>query len=643
MFLKEYSLKVEQWSSKSHVWVRFLLLLLLRLKKFKHNLDFKYKIKIQILINRNKKNNILYSNRFSYNSFYYKFKKKFTINEKYLNKVMYQKLPTWLISSFHLFKINSFLNIFLIFNKNTLTFFDNFYQKYYNIFLKNLYSNINVIYGKKNLDFYFYFYINNLKIQKTFTNFFNSYFLKSNGYVTKNKFNFFNTNRSKINTYPINMINLSHNIVNAHDLKSNLYFKKNLKWIKLFKLNKFFFMNFSKFSKNISIFKISKQDWINEYVAKITRDSLNLHSNDYLKYKFFNKNVLNKKNKILSFLSTLLLKNDLFKEDALFTNKNESINFNFILKNECNYNYISTNSILKINTKFLEFNKFKPFTISNFSILSHSTLEILIFFLFNPIFYKFSLLNTKNNLENPFNDSKTSIIGNFNKIYSNIKENFLYSNKNSILLNNISPLPSFYYILKKKILKVFSYNKFPTITSIWHYSVFIKFLEFFTSRKVYFKVFGFIQNKLDNQEKAQCLLWAQKVKYFRKVLGPRLFLNESLQILYLALKLKDPFLLSNWMVATMQKISFWKYKTFLRYLKYVLRYFFWVIFRELKIKGIKFQLKGKISVAGNARTRTVFHTVGFTSHTTFNNKILYKLNLVKTFTGVLGLKLWIVF
>ena len=37
---------------------------------------------------------------------------------------------------------------------------------------------------------------------------------------------------------------------------------------------------------------------------------------------------------------------------------------------------------------------------------------------------------------------------------------------------------------------------------------------------------------------------------------------------------------------------------------------------------IKFQLKGKISVAGNARTRTVFHNVGFTSHTTFNNKIL---------------------
>ena len=62
-------------------------------------------------------------------------------------------------------------------------------------------------------------------------------------------------------------------------------------------------------------------------------------------------------------------------------------------------------------------------------------------------------------------------------------------------------------------------------------------------------------------------------------------------------------------------------------------------FKELAVKGVKFQLKGKVSVAGNARTRTVFHTIGFTSHGTFNNKILYKLNLIKTFTGVLGLKL----
>ena len=193
------------------------------------------------------------------------------------------------------------------------------------------------------------------------------------------------------------------------------------------------------------------------------------------------------------------------------------------------------------------------------------------------------------------------------------------------------------------MLKIFNYSKFPTITTIWHYNTLVRFLEFCSGKKVFIKFFNFLITNLTFSEKAQCLIWAQKVKYFRKVLGPRLFLNESLQLMYLSLKLKDPFIFTNWMVSTMYKISFWKYKTFLRYIKYVLRYFFWVIFRDLKIKGIKFQLKGKISVAGNARTRTVFQNVGFTSHTTFNNKILYNLNLVRIFTGVMSLKLWIVF
>jgi ribosomal protein S3 len=56
------------------------------------------------------------------------------------------------------------------------------------------------------------------------------------------------------------------------------------------------------------------------------------------------------------------------------------------------------------------------------------------------------------------------------------------------------------------------------------------------------------------------------------------------------------------------------------------------------MKGLKFQLKGKISVAGNARTRTLLQTTGSTSHATYNNKILYTLNLVRTFTGVMGFK-----
>lgn len=111
----------------------------------------------------------------------------------------------------------------------------------------------------------------------------------------------------------------------------------------------------------------------------------------------------------------------------------------------------------------------------------------------------------------------------------------------------------------------------------------------------------------------------------------------------MTMKLKDPFFLANWLVNFFYKMSFWKYKLVFRYLQYILRYFFFSIFDEIHMRGLKFQLKGKVSVAGNGRTRTVFTKIGHTGHSTFRNKILYDLNLIRTFTGVLGFRTWLVF
>jgi hypothetical protein len=287
---------------------------------------------------------------------------------------------------------------------------------------------------------------------------------------------------------------------------------------------------------------------------------------------------------------------------------------------------------------YFSYSYFKPFfypkkkkkQITKFLNFKFLNFEILLFFFYKPIFLKFFLLFNKK-----LEQSQT-----LNSCYKNF---FFYSTTQLIFFNNILPYDKFDYIIKKKMAQTAADLKFTAGNALWYYQTIIKFLEFCSGKKACIQFYPFLINSLDFYEKLQCTLWARRVKYYRKVLGPCLFLNESLQIMYLALKLRDPFVLTNWMVTTMGKISFWKFKTFLRYMKYVLRYFFWAIFSQLKIKGIKYQLKGKISVAGNARTRTAFHYVGFTSHSTFNNKILYTLNLVRTFTGVQGLKLWIVF
>ena len=61
-------------------------------------------------------------------------------------------------------------------------------------------------------------------------------------------------------------------------------------------------------------------------------------------------------------------------------------------------------------------------------------------------------------------------------------------------------------------------------------------------------------------------------------------------------------------------------------------------FAELGMRGIKIQLKGKISVAGNARTRTLFFAYGETSQSKFDHKVAYDLSFVETFTGIMGFK-----
>ena len=68
-----------------------------------------------------------------------------------------------------------------------------------------------------------------------------------------------------------------------------------------------------------------------------------------------------------------------------------------------------------------------------------------------------------------------------------------------------------------------------------------------------------------------------------------------------------------------------------------------VYFPDFNVKGFKLRLKGKISVAGNARTRTLFYAIGKTSHATYDLRINHHFTTIETFTGVMGFQLWLFF
>jgi len=209
--------------------------------------------------------------------------------------------------------------------------------------------------------------------------------------------------------------------------------------------------------------------------------------------------------------------------------------------------------------------------------------------------------------------------------------------------SNIVPKEHFSFHIKRKLLKLFKFHKFSQNVVMWYYNMLIRFMEFCSGKKVYIKFNPFLENYLSFSDLARCSVWTTRVRSFQRILGPKIFLDESLKVLCLSLRYKDPTLLSNWMRGMLYRMSFWKYRLLFRYLKFLLRYLFFPYFRELGFKGLKLRLKGKISVAGNARTRTLRYAIGETSYSQFNHRVVSDFSTLNTFTGVLGFRIWLFF
>ena len=185
--------------------------------------------------------------------------------------------------------------------------------------------------------------------------------------------------------------------------------------------------------------------------------------------------------------------------------------------------------------------------------------------------------------------------------------------------------------------------KFQTNFLCWYNFLLIRFLQHTTGLKASLMFNPYLHKSLSLTEQAQLDLWTQRVKGFQRIIGPKISLKESLQVTYISLKLKDPTLLSSWLSRTIHKVSFWKYRAFFRYLKFLLQNLFLPSFSFLGMKGVKLKLKGKVSVAGNARTRSIYYRVGNTGQSTLNSKVLHNLTFFYTFTGILGLQIWFYF
>ena len=225
-----------------------------------------------------------------------------------------------------------------------------------------------------------------------------------------------------------------------------------------------------------------------------------------------------------------------------------------------------------------------------------------------------------------------------NLITLNLNLNYFLNNN---INTNLIPHPSFTKVINKKVLNSFTNKAFTSNIIPWYQHTYIRFIEEITGKKILLQYYPFLHQNVDTSATARYKMWLPRMSFYERKLGHRFFLEEALHLIHLSFVLKDPKILISWLKAMILRISFWKTRSIFRFTKYLFHNYFRFTFNDLKVKGLKIKLKGKISAAGNSRKRTILYRVGKTSHSTTSIRVVNENTTVNTFTGVMGLSVWV--
>lgn len=654
---------VEQRPSKPHVWVRFLLSLLMLFKKpsifvFKQKLNISNStqttyirnFKFKNFNNINQINSVLNKlNETDLNSFNQNLQKKII----FFRKILFHK---WNVSKH--FKMKFFSRSLVSTNTSSIntrilkpsSFFSFSWQSqkihplHTNVIRNSQVSTINLmnsyayastaVVGMQVHQKFFWFsllansyqLVNLLTNNTTFFKQLHKYFYINHNITQLNSINFFNTNRVSLNIpnlLSVSPFQLSNSFKNTNISSKSLNttclliilskYLPHINLVRLFRRTR---------NKKTLHYNIDKNSFFKSPLLRINLD-----------YKFYGLNTLKiaqtktiKRDKLSLFIRLLSRDNLLeTKWDSLVKVSNFTSIYTPFLENH------QINKEWSQSVKGTPSNWLVQFSNPNLLLLDFINIKTIVN---NPLLYKylFWLITPQINANHLFNYALTSL----NDHSFSTRLNFF---KNS----NLWPSSFFHFTLKRKILKIFSFNKFLPNVTMWYYNILIRFMESCTGKKIFLKFNPFIENFLSFTDIARCNMWSIRINSFQKLLGPKIFLNESLRIMHIALRFKDPTFFANWIKGMLNRMSFWKYRLLFRYIKFAMRYLFWLYFSDLQFKGLKIKLKGKISVAGNARTRTLVYRIGETGYSKIDNRVLCDSSIINTFTGVLGFKIWFFF
>lgn len=221
------------------------------------------------------------------------------------------------------------------------------------------------------------------------------------------------------------------------------------------------------------------------------------------------------------------------------------------------------------------------------------------------------------------------------------KNSLLYAQSSQIQNSNLVPHESFNKVFSKKVLNSFANRLFRDDIIPLYQNTLIRFIEFCTGKKALFQFYPFVNQHIDKSYMVRYKRWLPRMGFYERRLGHRFFLEESLHIIHISFVLRDPKIIASWLRAMILRISFWKTRSIFRFLKYLFHNYFIHVFDDVKIKGLKIRLKGKISAAGNSRKRTILYRIGKTSHSEVNLRVVKDFSLINTFTGVMGFQVYL--
>ena len=203
--------------------------------------------------------------------------------------------------------------------------------------------------------------------------------------------------------------------------------------------------------------------------------------------------------------------------------------------------------------------------------------------------------------------------------------------------NNIIKHKQFSARVTKLVLSSSSASIFSKKPELWIDKTLIRFIQHLSGSMVMYQHYNYLDRNVKDRFVLLYKRWILRMKSYERSLGHRFFFEESLHILHTGFSLHDPRIILHWLRSMIKRISFWKTRSIFRFIKYLFNNYYSVYFRELGVKGFKVKLKGKISVAGTGRKRTILYRSGETSHSNYSLKVVQENSTVVTFPGVMGL------